>query len=298
MNMKPIIIGFSGKYKSGKDTMTSILSDYFKEQGKEPIHLKFAQRLKEVTSVLTGTSVDDNFSDEGKAKLVPSLGHTLGRLQQIVGTVLRENICPDIWVKVVTDQILPDSNKVYIISDVRFPNEARELQKLGGKVIRLNRKTDSNDGRDPKHISETALDDYPDFDLIVDNNGPLEKTKEIILSFINSDLKRRKLIDAIALCTTEAITPDYFWQVEIMSQDQDCRGDIEYDAELLELFPTLEEFQRKQREYLEEATLTDLIFYKNLADRIRTGNLVYNDFRHMKYMQKFYLMPDGEIMLV
>lgn len=60
-----------------------------------------------------------------------------------------------------------------IVSDCRFPNEADAGRARGGVVIRLNRKDARKDahGRDPNHISETALDNYEYFDLVIDNDG-------------------------------------------------------------------------------------------------------------------------------
>lgn len=63
----------------------------------------------------------------------------------------------------------------WIITDVRFPNEAKAIKDRGGIVIRVNRydengmpyKTLNN------HPSETALDDY-EFDITIDNNGTIE----------------------------------------------------------------------------------------------------------------------------
>ena len=53
---------------------------------------------------------------------------------------------------------------IWIITDVRFKNEANEIKKRGGILIRLNR------GKcDCDHPSETDLDEYPHFDIHIDN---------------------------------------------------------------------------------------------------------------------------------
>lgn len=86
----------------------------------------------------------------------------------------------------------------WIITDVRFPNEANAIKERGGIIIRVNR----NEGCKPcsmiplykcneceystqsKHPSETALDNYT-FDEVIDNNGTIEelivKLKEILI---------------------------------------------------------------------------------------------------------------------
>lgn len=63
----------------------------------------------------------------------------------------------------------------WIITDVRFPSEADAIREHGGVLIRVNRNT----GYIDNHPSETSLDNYPDFDYII-NNEDLDKTiKEV-----------------------------------------------------------------------------------------------------------------------
>jgi hypothetical protein len=68
---------------------------------------------------------------------------------------------------------IPDGAKV-VFADVRFPNEANIIKKLGGTVVRINR--DGNQAAN-QHISETALDNF-DFDHYLDNNGSIEELHE------------------------------------------------------------------------------------------------------------------------
>lgn len=83
----------------------------------------------------------------------------------------------------------------WIITDVRFPNEADAIKQRGGIVIRVNRpckecgvleghKMIPHKNKPSEHESETALDDY-EFDYIVDNSGTIEelivKIKDILI---------------------------------------------------------------------------------------------------------------------
>lgn len=69
----------------------------------------------------------------------------------------------------------------WVITDVRFPNEAKSIKERGGIIIRVNRYTGLKDN----HISETALDNYNDFDYVIDNNGTIddliEKVRGILI---------------------------------------------------------------------------------------------------------------------
>jgi hypothetical protein len=60
----------------------------------------------------------------------------------------------------------------WIITDVRFPNEAQAIVDRGGIMIRINRTDKSRINAD--HPSETALDNWDGFNYIIDNNGTIE----------------------------------------------------------------------------------------------------------------------------
>jgi len=65
----------------------------------------------------------------------------------------------------------------WIITDVRFPNEAEAIKKRDGILIRIDRNyvsTERLNRIQQRHSSETALDDYDGFDNTIFNNGTLE----------------------------------------------------------------------------------------------------------------------------
>lgn len=164
--------------------------------GFEPrVHIvHFADALKEACALIFGIDRQDMETEEGKRKLTdvvwplkcPAEGWgpyideshgtylqkkfmTVRELLQFVGTDLfRNQIDPDIWVKSVFKQKYGE-NDIVIIADARFPNEA-SFAKKNGLLVKIERQT--NFGQDA-HISEKALDNYTDFDEIVDNNGDM-----------------------------------------------------------------------------------------------------------------------------
>jgi hypothetical protein len=99
---------------------------------------------------------------------------------------------------------IPGEEIVYpnwIVTDVRFPNEADAIKNRGGILIRINRNSLSKDkiknaiektnGYLPaEHESETALDNYNKFDYIVENNSSIEE----LINKINNILKNEKLV--------------------------------------------------------------------------------------------------------
>ena len=94
---------------------------------------------------------------------------------QILGQSLRDNLSPDVWVNALF--VMYSSNENWVVTDVRMPNEAKAIKDRGGIIIRVNRNTEYNDN----HISETALDNYKDFDFVIDNNEGLEKLVKKVL---------------------------------------------------------------------------------------------------------------------
>jgi hypothetical protein len=147
-----------------------------------------------------------------KVKLTPR------KLMQLVGTECGRNIIhPDVWVNATMvdyikaeslDGNYPSKDIVFsrpnwVITDVRFPNEAQAITDRGGINIRIQRELDCEvcgltkherrgklcneitcpNGR-PQHESETALDLYK-FDYIINNDDTIEelieRVKEILL---------------------------------------------------------------------------------------------------------------------
>lgn len=75
----------------------------------------------------------------------------------------------------------------WIITDTRFPNEAKVIKEKNGILIRVKRTQFLSVGSlaTHEHPSETALDDYK-FDHVIDNDGTLEelieKVREILIA--------------------------------------------------------------------------------------------------------------------
>lgn len=182
-----MLIGISGKMGAGKDTLAQCLQQ-FKTYNRSFEIKKFASKLKECAYLLTG--VRDQWSQEGKQRYLLEWGMTVGEFQQKLGTeAVRDNIHPDAWIIALFSDyqemgfydeysnysvVFPD----WIITDVRFPNEADAIKRRGGYLVRING-TRTKDVRDANHVSETALDSYQGFDYIFDNSTLTHEELEI-----------------------------------------------------------------------------------------------------------------------
>lgn len=125
-----------------------------------------------------------NCTDYEKVELTPRL------LLQLLGTQCgREIIHPNIWVNALFSEYVSYHNSrvniytlpKWIISDVRFENEAKAIKERNGIIIRVNRNSENKDN----HQSEIDLDNYKEFDYTIANIGSIkdliEKVKAIMI---------------------------------------------------------------------------------------------------------------------
>lgn len=177
------LIGISGKKRSGKDEFAKIFNECLSKQFKFKYNVKkFAGKLKEICSLLTGKPLEWFYSGEYCDMFLPEWGMTIRELQQKVGTeAFRNNVYENTWI----NALFSDYNKEqrWIITDVRFPNEANAIKEQNGILVRINRPyLISND----IHPSEISLDNYKDFDYYIENKDLLDYKKQI-LKFIEKN---------------------------------------------------------------------------------------------------------------
>lgn len=179
-----MIIGISGKAGSGKDTIGNMLAyffysggntgflnfrrlrDYYKETSWE--HKYFALPLKQCLCSILNCTLEDLNDQSFKQSKLSWLDCTVRELLQKFGTGIRNTVDSEFWVKALFKDYTESSN--WIITDVRFKSEAKVIKDRGGIIIRVNR---DNSGAG-NHQSEIDLDDYKDFDFVIDNNKSLE----------------------------------------------------------------------------------------------------------------------------
>jgi hypothetical protein len=143
-------------------------------------------------------------------------------LQEIGTNVMRRHFLDNVWINALfstyephsthwTNDDLPD----WLIPDVRFPNEAKAIHERGGILVRINRypKEDTfqyttGPNIPAQHSSETALDNYKGFDVVIDNTGTLEdlynKVTDLVTQFKLQTHHERKGATASRTTTTDA----------------------------------------------------------------------------------------------
>jgi len=171
-----MIIGLSGYAQSGKNTVADILVDYhgFTQLAFADAIREFVYRINPMVACSPTGYLQDlvNLKGWDEAKQEPQVR----RLLQDTGEAGRDMIDEYLWVALTLSQIKDPQDGRYVITDVRFPNEAAALSSQGGQIWRIERPgVDAvND-----HISETALDAWV-FDETILNDGTIEDLKKKI----------------------------------------------------------------------------------------------------------------------
>ena len=215
----PHIIGISGKIGTGKYTVAKLINiicknpdfsdatvEHFYHNGKFISNTwdvkKFAGKLKHIASILTGIP-EYKFEDQEfkKALLGPEWGNTSTNtplnsiepfkdiefnnlmsvrefLQKLGTEAMRKGLHDNTWVNALFASYYSGSR--WIITDVRFENEADAIRSRKGLLIRMVR---NNAEVNSDHPSEIGLDKY-EFDVYLINNGTLQdlipKVRELV----------------------------------------------------------------------------------------------------------------------
>ena len=182
-----MVIGLSGKIRSGKSRVAKIFKEVLEENGKTCEVKSFASPIYEIVSKLYRTNKTEIQRD--KRDNVPIYIHTrksnsglilsnYREILQTIGTTARDCGDENVWVNSLfgceNEKIMGEftwATDYWIIDDVRFPNEAQRILDCNGKLIRINR----SDADDNKHIIENSLNDWDKWDLVIENN---QKTKK------------------------------------------------------------------------------------------------------------------------
>ena len=205
-----LITGIMGRARSGKDTFAEMLADELFELVKGRfVLMAYAQELKVRVQKdfdlryeqLWGDEKEEpdqryiKYPPEDSGELIDlPMPHWTGReILQAYGQFYR-TIDRDFWVKNLFKVIDDKDYKRIIITDIRHPNEAWPVKNAGGFVI----KVVSNREGIPKihgesHISETAMDDFDDIDLTINNDLGLDELRSAAKSAAEFIVSMKKI---------------------------------------------------------------------------------------------------------
>ncbi|MCP1487967.1 hypothetical protein J3D48_004280 [Pseudomonas fluorescens] len=168
--MKPLLIGLAGLARSGKDTAAQHLVNHHGFQA-----YAFADPLRDGLMHILNLSPCD-FEGEQKEQQLPWLGRSPRQLMQSLGTEWgRNNVHPEFWLLLAAQNLdllarTHDNARGFVVSDIRFENEAEFIRKRGGRVIHLQRHGAQHVN---PHISENGIEIQPR-DIVITNNGSID----------------------------------------------------------------------------------------------------------------------------
>lgn len=169
--MKQLLIGLAGRARTGKTTAANDLAFTHNFQT-----YALADPLREGLMAIFNLSPSD-FENERKEQPIAWLGLSARELMQSMGTEWGRNLVhPDVWLLLAEQNLrfmgqAYDTASGFVISDLRFENEAAFVREKGGIVIHLQREKASNV---KAHSSEAGIEVHPS-DLLLRNDGTLEE---------------------------------------------------------------------------------------------------------------------------
>lgn len=162
-----VLIGFTGKAGSGKDTAANYLKQNYPFKS-----VAFADPIRAGMRSMIGLE-DRHFAHPDKEVVLPELGKSPRQMMQTLGTEWgRVTVNQDIWLILAGKKIDEYQREGYhvAITDVRFENEAAYLRSRGALIVHVLR---GEAGTPHAHASEAGIQRNPE-DWIIYNNGSLE----------------------------------------------------------------------------------------------------------------------------
>ncbi len=173
VNKKPIIYLISGHARHGKDTTAGFLKEFYEKDGKKVIFSRAGKYIKFYAMEMT----DWDGSEETKPReLLQTLGTEVIRQKLNKSEMFIQRQLDDI-------EIYSYFYDAIIVPDIRLPREVDSVKEKFDNVVtikvqRINFDTDLTSS-EQKHLTETAMDSYDDFDYVIINDT-LDKLKEDI----------------------------------------------------------------------------------------------------------------------
>lgn len=163
----------SGKAQSGKNETANIMKEYFEKNNKKTVIISYAKYLKDYIKEITNW--DGN--EETKPRDL---------LQQIGVELIKEKIDKNLLINRIKEDIEVYSYffDVIIISDARFVSEIESIKDNNTIVLNIVGKENNLTEEEKEHITETALDNYNNYDYIIENNKTKEELKEHLIKIM------------------------------------------------------------------------------------------------------------------
>jgi hypothetical protein len=179
VSKKPVIYLIGGKADAGKSILGDFIKEELKRNGKQVASMMYSRYIKDYA--------EDYFGWDGKEETKPrELLQKLGT--EIIKEALNKprfhitRLCEDI-------EILSNFFDAIIVDDAREKEEIDIPKIMFEKVltIKVIRSDFGNNLTDDEknHSTEKALENYNNFDIIIENNGTLEELRNKAIDIAN-----------------------------------------------------------------------------------------------------------------
>ena len=177
------ILGITGVARVGKDTLFTCIKEINK--GIKFSRLAFADELKKECDdfLIKNIGISAFTEDESEKKIIRPFLVTYG-------THVRRKLDKDCWIKKIEPMVSKERNKCFVITDVRFSNEAEWIKKMGGLVIHLSR-----DGILPANDDEKIND--PILRNIADHKIKLPTFNEDLIGSVKNEILNSQVLQPI-----------------------------------------------------------------------------------------------------
>lgn len=164
----PLLIGITGKARAGKDTVAELI-----ELERNTTKISFASPIKAAVAAIFGETPAGH-----KEELIEGFNFSWREAWQTLGTEWGRNLQQDLWLAIVAkefdairqlDFVEPTC---FVITDVRFDNEAEWIKKQDGIIVEV-RRTAAD--KVAAHSSEEGLTLRSDF--VVANDGTIDELR-------------------------------------------------------------------------------------------------------------------------
>jgi hypothetical protein len=167
---KTKIIAITGARHSGKDSVAK----YLMQKSDDIKNIKFATPVKDALKFMFDIT-DCELEDETlKELIIPRLGFSPRQAMRQLGTEFGRALSPDIWINEVAKKVAEyeQAEKLCVITDLRYPNEAKYVRSVGGIIIHI-RPLDVYSGK-REHSSDIPLKIYTDDFFLCNRKDGLE----------------------------------------------------------------------------------------------------------------------------
>lgn len=205
--IKPIIIGLVGRRGTGKSAAAAYLCKEF-----DAVELTFAQPLRDIAEIFGFTDAEIYGVQADKERKNAIWQVSFRDFATICGTELFRNALPehlptmqDCWVQILERRITQQLTRevppeIIVVSDVRFENEAQMIKKLGGYLVRINRKTALDTDQHAQHASETEQTDI-EVDHSIDNTETLAVLHRELALYVICICERNRILKPLSYRT-------------------------------------------------------------------------------------------------